>query len=262
MVGILNVTPDSFSDGGQFVDPKKALAQAQKLIDDGAVILDIGAEATNPRVEPISPAEEWQRLEPVLPELMRRLPSQLSLDTYHPETAERALEFGPIIINDVTTFRDPKLVEVVARHQAICIVSHLPLKASSIKDAHANFNMDNASEVRSELLERRQALLDAGLPAANIILDPGIGFGKTMRLNWELLEFARLAPGEIVMLGASRKRFLGTDPKTGQVLANSDELRADPTTSLKAAAVAAKAGAKYLRVHDVAAHTKFLVSYR
>jgi dihydropteroate synthase len=260
LVGILNVTPDSFSDGGLFFDSKKALAQAQKLFDYGAVILDIGAEATNPKVEPISATEEWERLKNVLPELIQKFPGRLSLDTYHPETAERVLKLGPIIINDVTTFKNPKLIEVVARHKAICIVSHLPLAASSIKDAHANFHIDDAAQVKNELLQQRQALIDAGLPAANIILDPGIGFGKTMRLNWELLEFARLVPDAIVMLGASRKRFLGTNPHTGIPLPNSEELRADPKSSLEAAQIAARAGAKYVRVHDVASHAQFLAS--
>jgi dihydropteroate synthase len=260
LVGILNVTPDSFSDGGQFFDSKAALVQAQKLFADGAAIVDVGAEATNPKVAPISADEEWQRLKDVLPDLMQRFPDKLSLDTYHSETAEAALKLGDIIINDVTTFRDPKLVAVVARHKARCMVSHMPLQATSITDAHANFRLDDAQQVKDELLQQRQVLIDAGVSPANIILDPGIGFGKSMRLNWELLEFAKLVPNEIVMLGASRKRFLGTDPKTGEVLPGSDELRADPEQSLKAARIATHAGVRYLRVHDVAAHAKLLTS--
>lgn len=256
LVGILNITPDSFSDGGQFVNPQAAIEQARKLVADGADILDIGAEATNPWVEPLSAAEEWKRLEPVLPRLMQEFPGKLSLDTYHPETAEAALQLGPIIINDITTFRDARLIAVVAKHGAVCIVSHMPLAAATIRDAHEHFRMDKAVDVKNELLERRQALLDAGVLPGNIILDPGIGFGKSMRLNWELLEFARLVPDTQVMLGASRKRFLGTDPLSGEPLPNSDALRADPNRSVQAARIAATAGARYLRVHDVAAHAE------
>ncbi len=255
LIGILNVTPDSFSDGGKFLDPTKAVAQANKLFADGANIVDIGAEATNPFVEPISANEEWDRLKEVLPALMEQFPGRLSLDTYHPQTAQKALDIGPIIINDVTTFRDSKLIEVVARHKAKCIVSHMPLAATSINDAHSNFHIDNGDQVKDELLAQRHKLLDAGLPPQNIILDPGIGFGKTMRLNWELLSFAKLFPTpQAIALGHSRKRFLATDEKTGKPLPEPEKLKNSRVRNLKAAGIAITASKQhkfYLRVHDV-----------
>ncbi len=246
LVGILNVTPDSFSDGGQYVETDKALAQADKLMKQGASLLDIGAQATNPYVEPISPEEEIHRLEPILPALINKYPGQLSVDTYHPETAEYALGLGRVIINDVTTFRDPALVEVVARHQTRVIINHMPLAAKTIKQAHTDesIRIDSIYAVRDELLQQINVLLNAGLIAKNIIADPGIGFGKTMKTNYDLLHFAELLSDVPVQIGHSRKRFIeeamgATDKK-------------DIATNQRAARIAVRAGARYLRVHDPA----------
>ncbi len=254
-IGILNITPDSFSDGGKFLDPVVALTQARKLFADGAGIVDIGSQATNPFVEPISADEEWARLKSILPILNKEFHGRLSLDTFHPEVAEKALRLGPFIINDVTTFRNPSLVEVAARHKATCIVSHLPLQASSIKDAHDNFRMDSAKEVKQELLQQRQIILNAGVSSSDIWLDPGVGFGKTMRLNWELLRFASLLPNnQTVVIGHSKKRFLATDTKTGELLTDANKLKVSKDRNLEAAMIAVQASKNhqlYLRVHDV-----------
>lgn len=261
LVGILNITPDSFSDGGQFLDPSAAIQQASALFAEGATIVDIGAESTNPRKQeaPLSSAEELARLLPVLRELLPEHSGNISVDSYHPETIEAlAEEFGSIFIaNDVTGMNNSAMQEVVARHKLRCFVSHLPAKfGTDIQAAHQDGKLADAGVVRDELLTRQRQLLAAGLPAGNIVLDPGIGFGKTMQLNWELLKFAQLVPGVPVMIGYSRKRFLGVDPKTGEPLPGAD--RFSVGTNLQAARIAVDCGAEFLRVHDVAAHQKFL----
>lgn len=243
LVGILNLTPDSFSDGGQFVAPQTALAHARKLFADGASLVDVGAESTRPGATPLTAQQEWQRLEPVLPTLIKEYPGQISLDTYHPETAERALVLGDVIINDVTGMDNPDMVAVVAKHKARCIVSHLP--GTNVQIAHTQKPVDSVQQIIDDLLAKVAELGDKGVPATNIILDPGIGFGKTMELNRELLTFPRLLPEYKVMIGYSRKRFLGED-------------RMAPAPNLAAGRVAIAAGAAYLRVHDVAGHKQLL----
>ena len=243
LVGILNVTPDSFSDGGQFVDPAAALARAAQLFDDGASLVDVGAESTRPGATPISTEVEWQRLMPVLQRLLERYPEQISVDTYHAETAAKALDLGGVIINDVTGMNDPAMVSLVADREARCIVSHLP--APDPQSAHAGKLVDSVRQVADDLLAKAELLQKEGLPKSRIILDPGLGFGKTEELNRELLRFAREVPDYPVMIGYSRKRFLG--PK-----------RMDLETNLEAGRTAMEAGAAYLRVHDVAGHNQLL----
>ena len=239
LVGILNITPDSFSDGGQFVTPQSAIAQAHKLFNDGATLVDIGAESTRPNATVLTAAQEQARLESVLPALLAEFPGRLSLDTYHPETADWALSLGNIIINDVTGMTNPHMIEVVTRHGARCIVSHLP--GNDIQAAHGGDLLDDISVVVDDLLAMESLLRAEGLDAEDIILDPGIGFGKTPELNRQLLEFAHYVPGMHVMIGYSRKRFLG-------------ELRMELEPNLAAGRIATAAGAAYLRVHNVAGH--------
>ncbi len=246
IIGILNITPDSFSDGGQFLSPDSAIAQATQLFTDGAAIVDIGAESTNPWSSPLSARTEWSRLKPVLPSLAKQFPGQLSLDTYHPETAAKALKIDPtIIINDVTMFRNPELIAIVAQHKARCIVSHLSPQSPTVADAHAHPQTHRVDQVRAELLAKYTELVKQGVPAEQIILDPGIGFGKTMELNQRLLEFAKELPDHQMLIGYSRKRFLG-------------EHRMEPSPNVAAGKIAKKAGARYIRVHDVAAHRQLL----
>lgn len=236
-VGILNITPDSFSDGDAKITPEKALSRAKQLVEDGVDIIDIGAEATNPFVKPLTAEQEWDRLKDVLPAIIHTFPNQVSLDTYHWQTAEKALNIGPVIINDVTSFRDPVMIKLVAEYRVTCIVSHLPFAARSIAEAHANATISSMEQVKQELLQRRSEMITAGIDAGNIIIDPGIGFGKTTELNKRLLEFAKEVPGIPVLIGHSRKRFLG-------------EKRFEIEPNLAAARVAVAAGASYLRVHD------------
>ncbi len=243
LVGILNITPDSFSDGGEFVRPEAALQQATKLFADGAALVDIGAESTRPGATPLSPDEEWQRLGPVLVPLMAKYPGKLSLDTYHPETAEKALARGEIIINDVTGMNNPAMVEVVAKHKTGCIISHLP--GADPQAAHQGELVDDVQVIVGDLLAKAELLQKRGLPKNRIILDPGIGFGKTPELNEKLLKFARYVPDYPVMIGYSRKRFLG-------------DKRMELETNLKAGKIAIAAGAAYLRVHDIAGHRQLI----
>jgi dihydropteroate synthase len=243
LVGILNITPDSFSDGGQFAGYEAALARVEQLFEDGASLVDIGAESTRPGAEPLSPEEEWDRLAPILTELLEVYPESLSVDTYHPETAEQALIMGDVIINDVTGMNNPKMREVIVKHYARCIISHLP--GRDIQAAHEGKLIASKQQVIDELLARAAQLEALGLGKKQIILDPGIGFGKTPALNHELLSVAADMPDYPVMIGYSRKRFLGED-------------RMELAPNLRAGKIAIASGAAYLRVHDVAGHQQLL----
>jgi dihydropteroate synthase len=245
LVGILNITPDSFSDGGKYFDPADALAQAERLFNDGAAIVDVGAESTRPGATPLTPEQEWERLDTVLPALLVRYPGKISLDTHHPETAEQALALGDVIINDVTGMNNPAMVEVVAKHNARCVVSHLP--GDDIQTAHKGTLVDDIQDVLNDLRAKADLLITKGVSRDHIILDPGIGFGKTPGLNGALLKFAELVPNFKVMIGYSRKRFLGED-----------RMKLEP--NLKAGRIAIAAGSAYLRVHDVAAHHALLTN--
>lgn len=279
LMGILNVTPDSFSDGGLYFDPEKAINHTQTLFEQGADFVDIGAESTRPEAVQLSPDKEWQRLKPILGLLIGAYPGQISLDTYHPETLERAItEAGSVIANDVTCFSNPRMVEIVAKHQIRCILSHLPEKFDGdIQAAHQGGKIDSVTQVVDELLKRRDHLIAAGIPPELIILDPGIGFGKTMKLNWRLLEIGRDLPSEItVLIGYSKKRFLYTSPVTGKPIPHlidlkdrasnapeDDPVRIEHDAFIRnihkyAAEACMSNYANILRVHDVAAHREFI----
>lgn len=239
LVGILNITPDSFSDGGEFADPERALAHAEQLFLDGASIIDVGAESTRPGAQVLNWEEEWARLEPILPTLLEKYPGKISLDSYHPETILRAAEYGAYIINDVTGLENSAMVRAVLETEFPIIISHIP--RADIQAAHSGKFFDDIKLVRDDLLAKADVLRSFGYDERQIILDPGIGFGKTPRLNRELLGFAEQVPTYPVMIGYSRKRFLG-------------DSRMDIEPNLAAGQIAADAGATYLRVHDVAGH--------
>lgn len=265
IVGILNPTPDSFSDGGLYVDRDSALVHAKQLFDEGASILDIGAESTRPGAKPITAEEEWRRLYPILDAYVPLLDETISIDTYRPETIERVVEhLGPVIINDVTAFSNPRMIEVAAERDLRCILSHLPAEfGGDIQAAHnADQKVDSQTQVQDELLTRRDELVAGGVHPDRIVLDPGIGFGKTLELNWELLEFPKLVPGIDVMLGYSNKKFLTSLPHIGVQPDNAEALRTDQEfmneRNLYAGRLAIASGAKYLRVHDVALHATLI----
>lgn len=243
IVGILNVTPDSFSDGGKFFTYEKAIQHADQLFHDGAAIVDVGGESTRPYAVKLSDDEEWRRLEAVLTILIPKYPGKISIDSCHPSTIENALAIGHVIVNDVTGLNNSKMVDVVVRNKSEVIVSHL--NGIDVEKAHHGELIDDVNIVRNELLGKAEMLMRKGLSKEHIILDPGIGFGKTARLNQELLSFAHLIPDFKVMIGYSRKRFLG-------------ENRLDIEPNLVAAKIAIESGARYLRVHDVKSHADFL----
>ncbi len=247
LVGILNVTPDSFSDGGLYNNVDTALRQTKQMFADGASLVDIGAESTRPGATALGAEEEWKRLEPILHRLGPRYSGKLSLDTYHPEIVRRAARYGSFIINDVTSFSDPEMIEAAVAQDVRCIVSHLPAYCGqNVQLAHQQRDISTVSQVLDELLTRAEQMQEAGIPKEHIILDPGIGFGKTIDLNWQLLEFAKHVPDFDVMIGYSKKRFLG------------DHGRHKIEHNLKAGRVAVAHGARYLRVHDVSGHHKLI----
>lgn len=248
LFGILNVTSDSFSDGGKYLESDAALARADQMFRDGASYVDVGAESTRPGATKISHEEELKRLDPVIIALLKKYPGLISLDSYNPDTIEHYAEISPTFIaNDVTGFNNPRMLEVVAKYNLRCILSHFPKKQyQDIQAAHNDPDkISSASQVLDELLSRQAEMIAAGIPKEHIILDPGIGFGKTPELNRELIEFASLVPGRDVMIGYSKKKFLGED-------------RFDIGTNLEAGLLAIKSGARYLRVHDVAGHNIIL----
>ncbi len=245
-MGVVNVTPDSFSDGNLHFAPDAAIAHAEQLFDDGATMVDIGAESTRPNATLLTSEEEWRRLAPVLAAVLAAHPGAISLDSHHPETIKRAVAaFGPVfLMNDVTGFNNPDMVTTAAYYRLGCIVSHMPSQfGADIQAAHQGPLITDMRQVKDELLERYAALVATGVPSDRIILDPGIGFGKTPELNRALLEFPKQLPEHQVLIGYSRKRFLG-------------DARFDLAPNLAAGQVAVSAGATILRVHDVAGHRR------
>lgn len=247
IVGIVNVTPDSFSDGGRYLDPERALAHAEALVADGAGMLDVGAESTRPgRPGPVPPEEEWRRLGPVLAGLARRLPHvPVSVDTVKAVTARRALDAGAWAINDVSGLRlDPAIADVCGEAGAGLILMHSRGTASTM----ATYTHARYADVTADVVRELRAALDRaaarGVAPARVVLDPGLGFAKRPPDNYRVLRElpAIVALGRPVMVGPSRKRFLGA--VTGR------EVAADRDAATAAACVAAFAlGARLFRVH-------------
>ncbi len=248
-MGILNLTPDSFSDGGRFEGLEAARAQARKLVEGGADILDIGAESTRPGHTPIQADEEWRRLEPVLGPLISEISLPFSIDTYKAEIARRALAAGVSVVNDVWGLqRDPAMAATVAQTGAAVVVMHN-------RDA-----IDRDLDIVEDMLrffERSLALADeAGVPRSHVLIDPGIGFGKTRAQNLQALKATdRLtsAFGLPVLIGVSRKRMFG------EMLGAGIDDRLIPTLAANLATLAL--GARVFRVHDAAEHRAALTVF-
>jgi dihydropteroate synthase len=254
VIGILNVTPDSFSDGGAFLDPEDAVAQARRLLEEGAAIVDVGGESTRPGSEGVPAEEELRRVVPVL-ERLEGLP--VSIDTSKAEVARRAVELGAVMVNDVTALRgDPKLAGTIADSETYLCLMHMLGPPRTMQD-DPRYD-DVVSEVSVFLEERLAFAVEAGIPEERICLDPGIGFGKTVEHNLELLsrlgELAAL--GRPVLVGASRKRFLG------RVLGDPDALTGPVSAGVAAAVLAYERGASLFRVHDVREHVEALTAAR
>lgn len=243
VMGVLNVTPDSFSDGGRFATPDAAIAHALLLAEEGADLLDIGGESTRPRAEAVSAEEEWGRVGPVIGPLARKVDTPLSIDTRKPEVAKKALEAGVSIVNDVSGLRDPAMVRTVARHRAGAVIMHMRGEPKTMQD-EPRYD-DVVREVRTFLADRVASAAAGAIPVESLAVDPGIGFGKTLEHNLALLrrlrEIADL--GRPVVIGVSRKSFLGGLGGGG----TDDRLPG----SLAAAALAVAGGACVVRAHDV-----------
>jgi dihydropteroate synthase len=250
VIGVVNVTPDSFSDGGEFLAPEDAVAQARRLLDEGAVLVDVGGESTRPGSEGVSADEELRRVEPVL-EGLQGMP--LSIDTSKAEVARRALALGASMVNDVTALRgEADLAGVVAEADAYLCLMHM-LGEPRTMQTNPRYD-DVVADVKAFLEERLGAAVAAGILEEHVCLDPGIGFGKTVEHNLELL--ARLdelvALGRPVLVGASRKRFLG------RVLGDPDALEGPVSAGIAVAVLAYERGASFFRVHDVREHVEAL----
>lgn len=245
VMGILNLTPDSFSDGGRFVALDAALPHAKRLVAEGCDIIDVGGESTRPGATPVAEAEELDRVEAVLAALAGTLDMTVSIDTYKSNVAARALECGAVLVNDIWGLqKDPAMADVVAAAEAAVVVMHNRFE----KDA----SIDIMADIR-QFFARSLALAEkAGIVPSRIILDPGIAFGKTSRQNIEVM--ARL--GELkefgcpILVGVSRKTFLGSLMEGG--------VEGQLIGTIAASLAAAAAGASLFRVHDVAEHVAAL----
>lgn len=248
IMGIVNLTPDSFSDGGQHFDTAGALRHAEQLLRDGADILDVGAESTRPGAEVVPQAQELARLAPFLREAVRwQVP--ISVDTYKPEVMQAVLDFGVDIINDVWALRQPGAQQVVAAHPGcgVCLM-HMHREPQTMQNEP--MKGDVLSAVATFLRERLDTLVSMGVSLSRLVVDPGIGFGKTVAQNFQLLAFQndlqRL--GCPVLAGWSRKSALGAVlARDGQV----PEPAQRQVASVAAALLAVERGASVVRVHDV-----------
>lgn len=244
IMGILNVTPDSFADGGKYFDPARAIERGIQMAEEGADIIDIGAESTRPGAEPVAVEEELRRIIPVVEGLLSEVDIPISIDTYKSFVAETALNAGAQLINDISGLRfDPQMKEVVARFQVPIVIMHIKGKPRNMQQDPYYENL--IGEIYEYLAESMRIAREAGIRQENIIIDPGIGFGKRLMDNYEILkrlkEFQGLACP--ILIGPSRKSFIG------KVLSLPPEQRLAGT--IAAVAIGIQNGAHIVRVHDV-----------
>jgi dihydropteroate synthase len=242
IMGILNVTPDSFSDGGKYLDLEQAIAHGSKLMEDGADIIDVGGESTRPGSEPVSVEEEIRRVVPVIKTLLKKVNIPISIDTYKSETADAALEAGAVIVNDISAMMyDASMASVVVKYRASTILMHMK---GAPKTMQENPTYENVTkEVKQFLSERLFAAKDAGIE--QIIIDPGIGFGKKFEHNIQLLRELEsfTSFGYPLLVGPSRKAFLGA------ILHLPENERIEGTAAAVTSSILH--GANIIRVHDV-----------
>ena len=251
IMGVINVTPDSFSDGGQLLDAQRAIDAGVQMVADGADLLDVGGESTRPGAEPLGEREERGRVLPVIEGLAARVTVPISIDTYKPAVADAALRAGASIVNDISALRyEPDLAGVVARHRAIIVLMHTRGRSRDMyRDADYH---DVVDEVLDELRESVAFATGAGIPADRVIVDPGLGFAKEASHTYEALarldEFSEL--GRPLLVGPSRKRFLG------RALGGDVPASARDWATAAAVAAAVLAGAHIVRVHAVGEMTQ------
>lgn len=244
VMGVLNVTPDSFSDGGLHLDPTEAVAHAERMVAEGAAFIDVGGESTRPGATPVSPEVEWARIAPVLAGLVGRVSVPISVDTRHAEVAAKAVDAGADVVNDVEGLRSEAMRRAVAKSGAAAVVMHMRGEPATMqKDLVYS---DLRAEVFASLSAATDAALADGIPAEKILIDPGLGFGKSAEQSLELLvhvgEFRSL--GYPVAVGASRKSFLGWALGT-------DDPKRRLEAGIAAAVMAAERGVALVRTHDV-----------
>ncbi len=242
-MGVLNVTPDSFSDGGRFLDLEAAVRRGIELAAEGADVVDVGGESTRPGSDPVPAQVEMDRVVPVIKRLAAELDTPISIDTTKPEVARAALDSGALILNDVTGGRDPRMLRVARDTGAGMVLMHMLGEPKTMQE-DPRYD-DVVADVRAYLGDRVDAAVRAGIERERLCVDPGIGFGKTLQHNLALLrrigEFAEL--GRPVMVGPSRKSFLG------KILGTDVDDRLEGTAG--AVAWVAGHGAHIVRVHDV-----------
>jgi dihydropteroate synthase len=243
VMGVLNVTPDSFSDGGRFLDPGEAVDRGVRMAGDGADLIDVGGESTRPGAVDVPADEECERVVPVIRRLAAQVEAPISVDTRKPEVASAALEAGATIVNDVTGARDPRMFEVAKERGAGLVLMHMRGDPSTMRDL--TDYADVVAEVRAFLRERLEAAVDAGIEWERLCVDPGLGFAKTADQSLALMREigAFLDLGRPVLVGPSRKSFIGN------VLDTEAHDRLEGTAG--AVAWLAAAGAHIVRVHDV-----------
>jgi dihydropteroate synthase len=243
VMGILNITPDSFSDGGVFLSPDKAIAQALRMAEAGADIIDIGGESTRPGARPVSAQEEIDRVLPVVEALHKKIPLPISIDTSKPEVMRAAVKAGAGFINDVRALREAGALEAATQLGVPACLMHMSGEPRTMQDAPRY--ADVVGEVRDFLEERLGACINAGIPAQRLVIDPGFGFGKTLEHNIELLRGLKKLQslGAPVLVGLSRKSMIG------KALGLPVEQRLYASVAL--AVMAVQQGACIVRVHDV-----------
>jgi dihydropteroate synthase len=243
LMGVVNVTPDSFSDGGQYLDPAAAIRHGEELLSDGASILDVGGESTRPGAVEVDEAEELRRVEPVVQALAGD--ATVSIDTSKLAVAEAALDAGASIVNDVSALtRDPEMASLCAERGVGVVLMHMPGNPRTMQD-DPRYD-DVVEDVKAFLVERMEFALAEGIDEGRIWLDPGIGFGKTLEHNLELLRRLRELRelGRPLVIGTSRKSFIGK--------VDGSEVEDRLGGSIATSVLAAAEGAEVLRVHDVA----------
>jgi dihydropteroate synthase len=254
LMGIVNVTPDSFSDGGRFLDADAAVARARALVDQGADIVDIGGESTRPGAEPVPEAEELRRVLPVVERLaVGGLSAQISVDTTKASVARAALDAGASLINDVSAFRaDPQMAALVAQSGADCCLMHMLGEPRTMQD-DPRYD-DVVDDVRAFLEERLEFAVREGVERERIMVDPGIGFGKTESHNLELLRRLSelLTLGAPIVIGTSRKGFLGRIAARAGGMADPLDAGDRLAGTIASNVLAYERGASVFRVHDVA----------
>jgi len=245
LMGVINVTPDSFSDGGKFLDGDKAIEHGLKMAADGAAIIDVGPESTRPGAKPVPPNEQIRRAIPVIEKLAKKIKVCISIDTTNYEVAKAALDAGAAMINDITALADERMAQLAGQCQVPVVLMHIQGTPRTMQ-IEPKYD-DVVAEVLTFLLDRAKQAAQFGIPKERIFIDPGIGFGKTVEHNLKLLanidKFVKT--GYRVLVGPSRKNFIGK--LTGK------ENPADRAFGTAAAvALCAAAGVSILRVHDVA----------